>query len=227
MGRRKGQRRPISFSFPFSLAPAPGGAKRPLQRIQAQDEGVTFTACVCTLLESRVKFHKLSALGTVFEKLSKAPWTPGQSGGKRCVFEFMRGKCAQGLGANCSHGGENLPTAASSLNLFKTRTISLVSQFSFFLKAFRTQFPVLLHNVSMKTSPVRLAKVPLFIQEKAFFLFFFCFSGVNSAVRIGIQKNEDGSFTNTDEAFKTPHVSDAILDLITCKSRKVGVTPLL
>ena len=127
MGRRKGQRRPISFSFPFSLAPAPGGAKRPLQRIQAQDEGVTFTACVCTLLESRVKVHKLSALETVFEKLSKAPWTPGQSGGKRCVFEFMRGKCAQGLGANCSHGGENLPTAASSLNLFKTRTISLVS----------------------------------------------------------------------------------------------------
>ena len=77
----------------------------------------------------------------------------------------------------------------------------------------------------MKTSPVRLAKVPLFIQEKAFFVF--CFAGVNSAVRIGIQKNEDGSFTNTDEAFKTPHVSDAILDLITCKSRKVGVTPLL
>ena len=79
----------------------------------------------------------------------------------------------------------------------------------------------------MKTSPVRLAKVPLFIQEKAFLFFVFCFSGVNSAVRIGIQKNEDGSFTNTDEAFKTPHVSDAILDLITCKSRKVGVTPLL
>ncbi|CAH3184380.1 unnamed protein product, partial [Porites lobata] len=43
-------------------------------------------------------------------------------------------------------------------------------------------------------------------QKKAFFVFcFFCFSGVNSAVRIGIQKNEDGSFTNTDEAFKTPH----------------------
>ena len=80
----------------------------------------------------------------------------------------------------------------------------------------------------MKTSPVRLAKVPLFIQEKAFFVFcFFCFSGVNSAVRIGIQKNEDGSFTNKDEAFKTPHVSDAILDLIACRSRKVGVTPLL
>ncbi|CAH3187911.1 unnamed protein product [Porites evermanni] len=30
--------------------------------------------------------------------------------------------------------------------------------------------------------------------------------GANSAVRIGIQKNEDGSFTNKDEAFKTPHV---------------------
>ena len=81
----------------------------------------------------------------------------------------------------------------------------------------------------MKMSPVRLAKVPLFTQEKAFlfFCFLFCFSGVNSAVRIGIQKNEDGSFTNTDEAFKTPHVSDAILDLIACRSRKVGVTPLL
>ena len=80
----------------------------------------------------------------------------------------------------------------------------------------------------MKTSPVRLAKVPLFIHEKAFFVScFFCFSGVISAVRIGIQKKEDGSFTNTDEAFKTPDVSDAILDLITCKSRKVGVTPLL
>ena len=77
----------------------------------------------------------------------------------------------------------------------------------------------------MKTFPVRLAKVSLFIQDNAVFVF--CFSGVNSAVRFGIQKNEDGSFTNTDEAFKTPHVSDALLDLITCKSRKVGVTTLL
>ena len=93
---------------------------------------MTFTACVCTLLESRVKFHKLSALETVFEKLSKAPWMPGQSGGKRCVFEFMWGKCAQGLGENCSLVGENRLTAASSLNFFKTRTISLVSWFSFF-----------------------------------------------------------------------------------------------
>ena len=88
---------------------------------------MTFTACVRTLLESRVKVHKLSALETVFEKLSKAPWTPGQSGGKRCVFEFMQDKSAQGLGENCSCVGENRPTAASSLIFFKTRTISLVS----------------------------------------------------------------------------------------------------
>ena len=76
----------------------------------------------------------------------------------------------------------------------------------------------------MKTSPVRLECL-CSSKKRLFLLFVFCFSGVNSAVRIGIQKNEDGSFTNTDEAFKTAHVSDAILDLITCKSRKVGVTP--
>ena len=46
---------------------------------------------------------------------------------KSAFFEFMRGKCTQGLGENCSRVGENRPTAASSLNFFKTRTISLVS----------------------------------------------------------------------------------------------------
>ena len=226
MGRRKGQRRPISFSFPFSLAPAPGGAKRPLQRIQAQDEGVTFTACVCTLLESRVKFHKLSALGTVFEKLSKAPWTPGQSGGKRCVFEFMRGKCAQGLGENCSCVGENRPTACFFL---KFEQLNFISQLVFFFfEGFQNLVsrPItqrINENVSCTTR-----KSAFVHPRKGFFCFlFFCFSGVNSAVRIGIQKNEDGSFTNKDEAFKTSHLSDAILDLIACRSRKVGVTPLL
>ena len=88
---------------------------------------MTFTACACTLLESRVKVHKLSSLETVFETFSKVPWMPGQSGGIACVFEIMRGKCAQGLGENCSRIGENRPTAASSLKVFKTRTISLVS----------------------------------------------------------------------------------------------------
>ena len=71
------------------------------------------------------------------------------------------------------------------------------------------------------------ARKSAFVHPRKGFFRFYCFSRVNLAVRIGIQKNEDGSFTNTGEAFKTPHVSDAILDLIASRSRKVGVTPLL
>ena len=109
----------------------------------------------------------------------------------------------------------------------RTISISLVSQFSFFFGGFQNLVSCPITQRINENVSCTARKSAFVHPRKGFFSFFFCFSGVNSAVRIGIQKNEDGSFTNKDEAFKTPHVSDAILDLITCKSRKVGVTPLL
>ena len=167
--------------------------------------------------------------GDRFRKAFKSAVDAGPKRRKKVRFEFMRGKCTQGLGENCSRVGENRPTAASSLNFFKTRTISLVSWFSFFWRLSELSFLSYYTTYQWKRLLYGSQKC-LCSSKKRLFLFcfvFFCFSGVNSAVRIGIQKNEDGSFTNTDEAFKTPHVSDTVLDLIPCKSRKVGVTPLL
>ena len=109
----------------------------------------------------------------------------------------------------------------------RTISISLVSQFSFFFGGFQNLVSCPITQRINENVSCTARKSAFVHPRKGFFLFcFFAFQELTQPSVLN-PKKEDGSFTNTYEAFKTSHVSDAILDLITCKSRKVVVTPLL